>query len=897
MHSTPDILRAAAKRLRAAPLSPKFALKERLSGALIDVNALRGRGWRLLTTMKDGDPELWCNSLWIERTIVVEKAEPFLVHISFGPNVENVDKAMAGRAPFPAYLRRVHIFCWKNGGLTFDVPTDTPPPALFHQLSLELGEAVLEKRPSMLLDMDRLTDGYDVDLPPAVWPSDFARQLAIIQIMAWNEWKDDQHDGAERLLVPILSVLAHPGSDTEAETLLRESTDGNTLWRILFVWLNVADDNDAVRHYIAFLIERALSGELAEPLGMDGWSTLSMGLQQMGEGVASLAAMEYAAKLGKDNPDFPKSLWMQARQFANALGRLPEDKPLDGLRDLIRILVSNEDILATMDGYWSLLGLAFLLNGEKSDLYLGRMKKALVDEILSISPENPAKSNETEKDKTEDANPFDLMRPRFLANPLGWQSFLIGVRGDARSARRQLAVFPTPILESPADPHAFPVVPILGVSPGDVWRCIDPDIVDHVDDMIDDIRSTGHPIGDADVLHPSMDELEISDENAFFITRLLQPPARRCEITSLLVSGVRIDDPKRPDFPFCIIPLARPAGSPKNAVLSAWRLFPYRDNGCGEAMLHLPDGRPLGAILPFFASDRHLLPRGVPCPAFVFATGIEVQVEVGADRIGDDNMRGFCFLNNVEQEATRAYYEAAAIVRSVRRVRFFAAGEHVTVLRLDLDVGNSLPFPIPLYIHPSKASGKNGTPQRGDIISARLLLHADLFNPEPATLRAWRRAHPHGPGKEPFYKEPPFMSVLETFRKVKKEELKELRQEAKEAIGENDEKGDDEDDIEPLTPENLDAVQAALGKLRNALGPDNCVRWSDNPSRTDIAALVDGSVRRYRVFLRRDDDPPPTASETPPGIEPLIVRVIDRGDTYKVAYEGLPIASQDELPF
>lgn len=892
-----DILRAAAERLRTAPLPPKFALKERLSGALLDVNALRGRGWRLLTTMADGDPALWCNSVWIERTIDAGEAGPFLVHVSFGPNVEDVDKAMAGRAPFPAYLRRVHVFRWKDGGLSFDVPDDPPPPDLFHQLSLELGEAVLETRPPMLRDMDRLADGYDIDLPLAVWPSEFARHLAIIQTMAWNEWRNNQHDGAERLLMPVLSVLARPGSDIKAETSLRESTDGDTLWRILFVWLNVADDSDAVRHYIAFLIDRALSGELAEPLGVDGWSTLSMGLQQAGEGAASLAALERVAALGKDIPDFPKSLWKQARLFANQLGSRPAEAPLDGLRDLIRVLVSHEDILAPMDGYWSLLGLAFLLNGEKSDLYLDRLKKAIIrEDAPAKASEHTAPDETSEEVQADAAETPEMPTPRFLSNPLGWQSFLIGLRGDSRIARRQLAVFPTPILESPEDPHAFPIVPIAGATPGDMWRGIDPDIYDHVDGIIDDIRANGRPISDADVQHPSVDELEISDENGFFITRLLQPTARRCEITALLVSGVRIDDPKRPDAPFRIVPLARPAGSPKNAVLSVWRLFPYPDNGCGEAALHLPDGRPLGAILPFFASDRHLLPRGVPCPAFVFATGIEAHVVLGAANMDDDGMGGFCFLGNVEQDATRAYYEAAGIVRSVRRVRFLGTGERAAVLRLDLDVGPSLPFPLPLYIHPSSIADKGSMPRRGDLVSAKLLLYADLFNPTPATLRAWRRAHPHGPGEEPTYRETPSMRVLESFHKVGKKELEALRRKARKNAGEND--GDeDADDIEPLTPENLDAVQAALTKLRNDLGHDNCVRWFDNPSRTDIAARVAGAVHRYRVFLRRDEEPPPVSGDTPPGIEPLVVRITDSGDTYEVAYEGFPSASTEDLPF
>ena len=893
-----DILRSAADRLRSTSIPPKFILKERLSGALLDLNALRGRGWRLLTTLKDGGPDLWAQSAWLERTVEAGEAGSYLVHAAFGLNAEDIAAAFARKAPFPAFLRRVHVFRWTEGGLSYDIPEPPPPPEAFRQIELELGEAVLEERPALLADMEHLAEGYDVVLPPGVWPSPFARHLAIVQQMAADESKDGRVDGAERLLAPVFAVLAHPGSDPEAERELLESTDGNTLWRILFVWLSVADDDAVVRPYVSFLIDRQLSGELGEPLNAHGWSVLAATLMSLGEGPAGLAAFEKAIELGEDAPEFLQSLWNHVLRFANELGLRPAGDPPDGLRDLIRFLVAHEDALAAMHGYWSLLGLAFLLNGEKNTLVMDRLKKALPsqpEQPEDQSPESKVQSAESEVQspksevgepdvETSDSETSDTpTTTRFVTHPLEWQSFLIGVYHDNDAASRQLAVFPTPLLASPADPREFPVEPLSGASPGDMWQGLDPDIANRFSSIVDDILATGHSIGEASLGRPSITGLEISDENGYIVTDLFKPPANRCELTGLLAVGQRVGGPPHDDsVPFRLIPLARPSGTPKNTALSVWHLHPWTDNGCGEARMRLPDGHPLHAILPFFATDRHLIPRGVPCPAFVHAIGITAGVCLDAASIGRDDARPLCMLNPIDVPFTKSLHGCIALVRSVHRVRLRGA-ESTPILRLDLDLGSALPFLLPLYIHASVFQKTGGKPRRGDLIQAQFLLQADLFTPEPAAFRAWRRDHPDDPGPEPEATPPYVENVLHSFHKYTKEELDEQRRMAKEM-------GDEDviDDKEPLSPDNLDTVRAALEKLRKDLGPDNCRVWSDNPSRTDIAARVGGTVHRYRVFKLRDAEPFASSGELAPGIEPLVVRVTDCGDHYDVAYEGFP---------
>ena len=149
-------------------------------------------------------------------------------------------------------------------------------------------------------------------------------------------------------------------------------------------------------------------------------------------------------------------------------------------------------------------------------------------------------------------------------------------------------------------------------------------------------------------------------------------------------------------------------------------------------------------------------------------------------------------------------------------------------------------------------------------------------------LRDWRRDHPDGIGAEPEARPSHVGNPLTSFHKFTKEELEKQRRIAKEMSAE------EEDEDEPLSADNLDAVHAALEKLRHDLGPDNCVHWSDNPSRTDIAARVGDSVHRYRVFKVLDSEPFAASGELAPGIEPLVVRVTDGGDHYDVAYEGFP---------
>ena len=287
-------------------------------------------------------------------------------------------------------------------------------------------------------------------------------------------------------------------------------------------------------------------------------------------------------------------------------------------------------------------------------------------------------------------------------------------------------------------------------------------------------------------------------------------------------------------------------------------------------------------MLPFFASDRNAVPRGLPCPAFLYATGFT------ASRLGKASEYApphgtpawACSLEPQRHDAGHAVHTLVGVVRSVHRVRIRGIDRGGRLFRFDLDLFQALPCRLPLYIHESVVQG--GPVRRGDLLAATALLYADLFSPETGDFEAWLDAHPDGPGPEPDYVGPPRGGVLEEFDR-------EPESAGKHGGDVNGEDGED-DRSKRLTPETMDVIRVALHKLLSLPGCADCRVWPDNPTAAQIACRVGGEVRRFRVFRRMGDEPSPAPDDTPPGVSPLVVRIIPDRKVYRVVYEGFPEA-------
>ena len=868
-----DILRHAIRRLRSLPLPATFALKEKFSGALLDLNALSGRGWRMLTWVRDGEAQLWGESAWLERILHAADGKAFLFHVSFGPaNPEQAPAALRREEDFPAFLRRIHVFECQDGGLSIGLLFSPPPDDVLRQLSMELGEAVLEDRPPFAADAANLASDYGVSLPE--WDGPDIRNLAIVQNLAWDEWKEGRGDSAERLLAPAVAAVANPEADPEGARILREFPLQSVLWRILYLWMGVSDESAAMRRFLAFLLERVLDDDLDEPLDARGWTVVATALVDAGESAAAIVAFEQAIAADGDDPDFPSMLWSHLRRIANAVGgQTGKGRRPDGLRELVRILVANEELLSGQPGYWSLLGLLFLLHGEGRPLVASTLRKAFASE--SATAENTTDDDAGAGQTESGAGNAKDAAPKCIAQPLAWQSLQIGLAGRRRLARRQLAVFPEPVLGFPGAPYGLPQHPVAGMGHGDMWHGLDPDFRDHFLAVAEEVLKDGRVL----CRPPSIAGLEpheVSDENRCVLTEIARLPSRRSEIVPLLSLGMKDRDVgARSAEPLRLIPLARPAGTPRNLTAALWQLFPYADNGCGEGLLRLADGRPLCAVLPFYASDRNLYLRGIPCPVFLYATAFTAE-RLG--RASEFSAGGppiwACSLEPVDNEAGHAVHTAVGVVRSVRHVSIGGIPQS-RILRIDLDLFTALPCRLPLYIHESVV--RHGPVRRGDLLAATGLLYADLFDPEPEILETWRREHPDGPGEEPRYAPPaPRHCLWEFARETETDDEEYVAEEEK------------DDGVEPLTPDNLDVIRVALARLRSLPGCEDCRVWPDNPTFTQIACRVNGEIRRFRVFRRMADEPGPAPDETPPGVAPLVVRIVPDEKVYRVVYEGFP---------
>jgi hypothetical protein len=853
----------AIAALRTRPLSAMFRLKCRWLGTVMDTTALRARGWRPVTATRNGNC-LWEGCLWFEKRLAKD-GEAIVAQVATSPFMrwtkdhdenprmvadgDETRRRLGGTTPEFAFLRTVRFFRDEDGGVRRTACAGNERDAAV--LEADFGECGEPMRETFLEDLGSQTHGLETELPRGVYPSSFNMSMGVLSSVLAKMRRQKMPHGDERQLVRMIRALAEPEYDPAGREELAGYTDGLTLSQLLGTWWCIPGHDPAGAHLLAYALERADS-ELATPfLGM-AWCMLSWWLRE--EGLFREAV--FAAERALDWPDaderHARELWGAIEDYLR--DRFGKERPgEDGkLGWLLRILHEREEALEKMDGYWTLRGLALAVNGNDNDTAMEAIRKD-----------------------------FNKDGPPHLTSPRAWQAFMCAFQESEWGTRRALGAFPEAMLARTVEPFELAQTPIEGLENADFLDAVlEPPENEggYGLELPTDILSD--PREESRWRWVDIPEAVLSSKGIIGATKLHRIAEEGREVELLwILCGTRADD-SADVAAIRLLPLPNPGT--RNIHGAIWEMFPYRDNGCGELRFRLDNGRCLTAVSSFFANDRHYLRRGSPDPAYLYALPVSIRhAPFRKPAVMFDGktveMNGMRVLFRHPCKDSHALYNFSGEVRAVRRVMVAKGGE---ILCLDLDMGERLPCLLPVYVRESMF--EDGPVRVGDMLEGMLILHIDFF-PSDERTKAWLDEHPDGPGEEPKEEEP--RGELTSFRKSSPDGMVEIP-----VLGEEPGKTVKVEDDAP-TPESMDEVRAAAGKMRLVADGGVCELWLPNPEGIDLAASVGGDVHHYRVLKVMEDEQP--AVDLPEGVEPLVVRIRDAGKMYGVEYEGFP--DRDDL--
>ncbi len=887
---------AAIRELRSWPLPAAFLLKSRLLGAVLDTTNLRGNGWEFIP---DADDRLgpWQGCLWLRKSFHDDDDRDIIVHLATSEFVEPVPGECGMRVikndgigrfgeecnqdrigsmfstddSAYVFLRKIRFLADDNGLYPHDLGNEAPGEVLA-KLEKEISanirdywlcslEYSLDHWTCLADDLHFVTSGPHVEIPPGLlMPSEFVRQLEIANSMLCGFYRNQENGQftAERLLVRLVRAIAEQGYAPNAEAELSEFPDGVVLANFLNFWFDDAPHDGATAHLLAYVLERACS-ELTVPCNAVSWKGISSCLADFGFRKEAVLAAERAVAAPDADDLGAEFLWKSILDFLHGIPDADiEDRGerLD-LGWLIQILFSRENVLGGFEHFNTLLGLAMAENGNDSTSALGIIEK-------DFGRKRPVKET--------GEKPSVPQGPPNVRCPLAWQAyFAVGAELPV-AIKRALSNFPKPLLSRHWGRFDIPERAIAGLDDAEFrYSVTDPPVMeDEVAGAIIDISWTqdATPVPPSGKWHYlSLLETAMGPDDIIIAHKLYFYREDDSEIVMLWAYGVNNPDDPDDNHGFQrFIPLAKLKRA--NAVVSVWEMLPYADGCLGEVRFRINGGKSLYAMMPYFCADRHLILRGEPAPSYIYALGILVEHAKEGEKYktpdGDEiDLFKLRFFFNLSDEKTMCVCKFHGEVKDIRTVRVAANGD---ALCLDLDVGEVLPFPLPLYIKEEKIS--DGPVRVGDILEGLFCLQIDCL-PLDDNDKAWRAAHPDGAGEEP--PEETGLGYPVSIRKPN-------------ADGEVAKDG---------SLPSLDYVRIALARLKASYGCTAAVRLDPNPEGAHIAARVHGlALKYYVVAMGESVKESPRWDWDPDKLMPLFLRVSDLGTYYHIDYLNFPLTEK-----
>ncbi|MBQ7250978.1 MAG: hypothetical protein IJS32_00060 [Kiritimatiellae bacterium] len=853
------------------------------AGAVLDIASLRAFGWDFVREARGGTVSFWGRSHWLSRTFPdLGPSRRYVLSLSEfllpGPDGSFLGashaRAVRSGMPLRAFFRSLGVWTFPAPG--GDAPSDAPPPvprfsplpdaAAVPFLRGEIFEAVDTPPDDPLSAIRFLGEGESAERMPEMYDGGFSGALWRYAQAGWGAFRSGTPEGVARILATLARAVRAPGRFPAADAALRSVSHPEALSDLLLLAL---DGSDTLHFLPVFAYVLSQERFLAAP-----WATFPQ------FGMIADACMRFCSARRPGGPVAPApSVADRALALHAALGYLEravdaasdvrEEAHATGLalRCVSAALALLADVPASAGGEDA--ARARVLAGALSRFFLARediLGEAFADEEAAAralalhaagSPGVAARRLEDDlatlrrhAESAADGTP----PPHALLSRTAWQTrqALVPEESQAEERWRVAArAWPAPACDvfggawsptSLSEAAGFAAPPPMHVGGGrDLRDRIAEGLVPGKSDkwwwrLVRRVFSAANCCAEGRTA--PFEQSDILALQGVFIAERVEPAHRGPYVRLVLPMGV---EPDGSPVPFAVLPLVEERGENGRLANAVGEIRSLSCNPlcmAGTARFRLSRGDNLHAFLPFFAADRDKFLKAARMAGYLWLVppgrGCVRRLAVREARTAEKAFRP------AADGAPRYAFRGKVLETGAADVQF--AG--TTVRRVLLDVGEDLPFAIPLYAASAVLDGARWIAP-GSVLAGEAVLCAD-FHGFRDTAEAWKaRLAREEPGRR----------------------------------------------VRARTPEEAEAAgagteQVAYEELVRRLGTANVAVAEPNPWRISFVTREDGARKEYA--LEQVDSPEERTEKAAPGAGMLAVCLDRSGPAPRYRFFGFP---------
>ena len=842
-------------------------------GSRLDVNKLIGNGWTDLTSFCDEGEFVRQGGTWIE---LVEKIDNLEYHASIAlsqtlikpsePNgawkiAYNGDAAAAHemRTDRYAFFRQLYVHVLDADNTKYEILHGTCPQAFIDKINANLLESAEAQSKLLVPDILYQTDKYE-PYNGMKGSNDAEDKLIILKGVLEKSKSNGDTASISRLLAPIARAVL-TNDDPEGRDFIAQVSSPEILNTILES-AYYADATEAmVALFRLFLLNCSKSDLSGMPFGL--WGMFSYAL--LSHDLAKCARFTLENAIETRDPDEPTEtdvMYEIASRLLPSVKRHLDNS--DKLRDL-SILAKMLAERFSEDNALQVLGPLLDCHAAELD---GDDPTEHLDGLKSLFEKTQSRFDEAHKD---DEQPWAKTLCPAIKAPFEWQSLVFAASGFSDTAIQALPDCP---FHSPVYLKRRPPCTVVeGLSHYDIWAGFLPEkpTDDNLKELIIRLYNPLKRVAASEKTHvceyngvPDPKVLEIVEKDNF-----------SSELSAIAVREQDTDEKKGAVlqlFPFLPHEVSKAEDITVGAV---WEYYPWERNDAADARIRLDSGDCIYATLPFYASDKWLMPRGfrmkVRLAGFAhslekYSHGVDVPksftvdkgplaeeaghpVEVHMDSAALDWFDQDVFPDYI----SRSGFSLCGRIKAMRTID--ALGTNVLSATIDC---RKLEIPLEILIPKEKVNGELNV---GDLVKSEGWVYAD-FRDGVDSIDEYNTENPNTSPQEPEWDNRDFGSGIPAFIRTE--------------FTEDEKKWMPRDILHP------NWARYAETKLRSMKGVTRVVTCTRNPQRYHFLVRQNGSLRKF-AFLIEDGE---SVTKDPfVGVELLVLRRIKQGNGLKLEWE------------
>lgn len=590
-----------------------LSLNFQFAGSVIDANRLIARGWTDMTGVSRTSEWIRFNSTWVEYTEEYE-GKQYRIQCSLSTALSGKSDddymlfascAVGKKSHKPenqrlVYVRRLHAWIFDAAAMSYCDARGNIPETIAKQVRHDLEASLIEPAKDFKKDIAYLTDGLEEKAPERKGnPVD--QQFYILSHSADEEFEHNGRESVARLLTQFTHSLL-TDDDPDGREYAMGITESLIVDRIVEWAAKTGFHASAVA-----AMKIAERPHMCDTVQVKTWiriveSALEINALAEGAEAMRIAFSRFPTLNDIDERNACKAIYWAVVDLGN---RCPEDP--DGFGMVVEEFAKHVDDYTR---WWNDPTPGLWVHIARCKVKKLRGEKVNDDDIGPVYEILKSSLNEYDRShlKEFEEKPYLKDLPRGVKAPLEWQAFLYTMYGLPELI---LKSFPEPVSKNEKNLPYMPAAEAAkGLNHADVWSPFTLGKWNEIRDYewTKCIAKKLKPVYVADNGDCSL----ISDGNNFESYEILEPehPEEK-EIAGLCVRAKTKSDGKTitlASFPF--LPKEFKGNKP-NAVVKVWHYRIWEYGEAADAVIEMPDGKMLTAVMPYYVADRRYVLRGI----------------------------------------------------------------------------------------------------------------------------------------------------------------------------------------------------------------------------------------------------------------------------------------------